>query len=80
MRMRRREDEQDGFTTPAAESIDEALARLARQDARLNPDGPPAPRMRAVGAGRASRDRIWVALRWLIILGLAWALWRFALR
>jgi hypothetical protein len=80
MRMRRRENEQDGFTTPPAESIDEALARLARQDARLDPDGPATPQMRAVAAGRASRDRVWVALRWLIILGLAWAIWRFAVR
>ncbi len=80
MRMRRREDEPADYTNPAAESIDEALARLARQDKRLNPAGPPTSQLRAVGAGRAARDRIWIVLRWIIILGLAWAIWRFALR
>jgi hypothetical protein len=80
MRMKRRDDEPDDYTNPATESIDEALARLARQDKRLNPDGPLTPQVRAVGAGRATRDRIWIGLRWLIILGIAWGIWRFASR
>jgi len=80
MRIKRREDEPEDYTNPAAESIDEALARLARQDKRLNPGGPPTSRLRAVGPGRASRDRIWSGLRWIIILGIAWAIWRVAQR
>lgn len=79
MRMKRREDEPEGYTNPAAESIDEALARLARQDKRLNPVGPSTSRLRAVGPSRAARDRIWTGVRWIIILGLAWlALWLLA--
>ena len=76
MRIKRREDEPEDYTNPAAESIDEALARLARQDKRLNPAGQATSRARAVGPSRATRDRIWTGLRWMIILGIAWAIWR----
>jgi hypothetical protein len=80
MRIKRREDQPADYTNPAAESIDEALARLARQDKRLNPAGPTTSRLRAVGPSRATRDRIWIGLRWIIILGIAWAIWRFVQR
>jgi hypothetical protein len=80
MRMKRREDKPDDYTNPAAESIDEALARLARQDKRLNPVGPPTSRVRGVGPSRAARDRIWIGVRWVIILGIAWILWRIVQR
>jgi hypothetical protein len=80
MRIKRREDEPRDYTNPAAESIDEALARLARQDKRLNPAGPPTSPARAVGPRRVTRDRIWTGLRWVIILGIAWAVWRFVQR
>jgi hypothetical protein len=78
MRIRRNGDQPQDYTNPAAESIDEALARLARQDTRLNPPGAPASRVRVVGPSRATRDRIWIVLRWLIILGIAWVIWRVA--
>ncbi len=80
MRIKRREDEPEDYTNPAAESIDEALTRLARQDKRLNPAGPPTSRARAAGQSWATRDRIWTGLRWMIILGIAWAIWRVAQR
>ena len=80
MRIKRREDESEDYANPAAESIDEALARLARQDKRLNPAGPPTSRVRAVGPSRATRDRVWTGLRWIIILGVAWVIWRVAQR
>jgi len=78
MRIKRRVDQPEDYTHPAAESIDEALARLARQDTRLNPAGPPTSRVRTVGASRQTRDRIWTVLRWIIILGIAWVIWRVA--
>ena len=76
MRIRSRPDETDDYTHPAAESIDEALARLARQDRHMTPAESPARRARAVGPSRAARDRVWTVVRWLIILGIAWAIWR----
>ena len=76
MRSKRRSDQPEDYAHPAAESIDQALARLARQDPRLNPAGPPTSRVRAVGPTRATRDRIWLVLRWVIILGVAWAILR----
>ena len=78
MRIRSHADEPDDYTHPAAESIDEALARLARQDRHLNPADQPASRVRALGPSRAARDRIWTVVRWLIILGVAWVIWRVA--
>jgi len=80
MRIQRRENQPEDYTNPAAESIDEALARLARQDKRLNPAGPPTSPARAVGPRRVTRDRIWTVLRWVIILGVAWTIWRVAQR
>jgi len=77
MRIKRREDESEDYTNPAAESIDEALARLARQDKRLNPVAPPRSRGRAAGRPRVTRDRIWIVLRWTIILVAAVVIWRF---
>jgi hypothetical protein len=76
MRGKRRGEQPEDYTHPAAESIDEALARLARQDTRLNPAGPPTSRVRVVGPSRATRDRIWTVLRWIIVLGIAWVIWR----
>jgi hypothetical protein len=76
MRWKRRGSQPEDYTHPAAESIDEALARLARQDTRLNPAGPPTSRVRQVGSRWATRDRIWTVLRWVIILGIAWVIWR----
>ena len=80
MRIRSRPDEPDDYTHPAAESIDEALARLARQDRHLSPAESATRRSRAVGPSRAARDRIWTVVRWLIILGIAWVIWRVLLR
>lgn len=78
--IRRRDSGGPGdYTNPASESIDEALARLARQDTRLNPVPPPGARRRALGPSRITRDRILVLARWLIILAIAWAIWRFGL-
>jgi len=76
MRIKRRAEQASDYTNPAAESIDEALARLARQDRRLNPVAPPEQSVRAGGRVGVSRDRVWVVLRWLIILGVAWFAWR----
>ncbi len=75
MRITRRRDVPDDYTNPATESIDQALARLARQDTRLNPVAPASPTARR-GAFGVTRDRLWVALRWAIILGIAWLIWR----
>lgn len=77
MRYRRRARADEGYTNPAAESIDEALARLARQDKRLNPVSPPRSRGRAAGRPRVTRDRIWTVVRWTIILVAAVLIWRF---
>ena len=76
MRFQRSSDQPDDYTHPVAESIDEALARLARQDARLNPPAPPASRARAVRSRLVSRDLVWKVIRWLIILGIAWFFFR----
>lgn len=79
MRSRRRRDGADDYTNPAAESIDEALARLARQDTRLNPVPPAGSRIRAVGPSRVTLDRLWTVARWVVILVIAWLIWRFGL-
>jgi len=76
MRIKRRKGEPEDYTNPAAESIDEALARLARQDKRLNPEDPPTLQPRAVRPGRATRDWVWSGLRWVIILGVVVVIWR----
>jgi hypothetical protein len=76
MRIRSHGDEPDDYTHPAAESIDEALARLARQDKHLNPADQSAAQVRSVGPSRASRDRVWTVIRWIIILAVAWVVWR----
>ena len=78
MRFKRRVDLPEDYTNPAAESIDEALARLARQDKRLNPAGPSTSRVRAMGPSRVTRDRVWAVLRWVLVLGIAWVIWRAA--
>jgi len=80
MRDKRRGEQPPDYTNPAAESIDEALARLARQDTRLNPVAPATSRVRAIGQVSAARDRIWTVLRWIIILGIAWVIWRISQR
>jgi hypothetical protein len=78
MGIRRRGEGNDDGTAPASESIDEALARLARQDHHLNPVSPQAPTARAVGPRRVTRDLIWVVARWAIIIVGAWLVWRLA--
>jgi hypothetical protein len=80
MRLRRRAQVTDDYTNPATESIDEALARLARQDTRLNPIAPPEASRRALGPSRVTRDRLMMVVRWVVILAVAWLIWRFALR
>jgi hypothetical protein len=79
MRLRRRAQVTEDYTNPATESIDEALARLARQDSRLNPVEPAAATRRAIGPSRATRDRLLVVVRWVVILVVAVLVWRFAL-
>jgi hypothetical protein len=79
MRLSRRARETRDYTNPATESIDEALARLARQDKRLNPDQPVRASRRVVAPSRATRDRLLVVVRWAIILVIAILVWRFAL-
>ncbi len=79
MRLRRRAQVTEDYTNPATESIDEALARLARQDRRLNPVEPARATRRAIGPSRATRDRLLVVVRWVVVLGLALLVWRFAL-
>lgn len=76
---RRRQDPADVHSAPATESIDEALARLARQDTRLNPVPPAGSRIRAVGPSRVTLDRLWTVARWVVILVIAWLIWRFGL-
>ena len=78
MGIRRSGDRNDDGTAPASESIDEALARLARQDHHLNPAPPQAPTARAVGPRRVTRDLLWVVARWAIIIVGAWFIWRLA--
>ena len=74
---RRRQDPADVHSAPATESIDEALARLARQDTRLNPVAPAGSRLRALGRPSVARDRLWTLARWVVILAVAWLIWRF---
>jgi hypothetical protein len=76
MRIKRRLESSVDDMNPPAESIDEALARLARQDKRVNPDPPTSSRVRALGPARVSRDRVWTVMRWLIILAIFWLVWR----
>jgi len=76
MRIKRRLESNVDDMNPPAESIDEALARLARQDKRMNPDPPTRSRVRALGPARVSRDRVWTVMRWLIILAIFWLVWR----
>jgi hypothetical protein len=76
MRMRSHRDEPHDYTNPASESIDESLARLARQDKNLNPAEQPGSRVRALGPSRAARDRVWTVIRWIVILAVAWVVWR----
>jgi len=76
MRIKRRLESSVDDVNPPAESIDEALARLARQDKRVTPDPPTSSRVRALGPARVSRDRVWVVMRWLIILAIFWLVWR----
>jgi hypothetical protein len=76
MRIKRRADVGGDDLNPPAESIDEALTRLARQDTRLNPDPPTGARRRALGPARVARDRLWTGVRWLIILAVFWLIWR----
>lgn len=79
MRLRRRAQATDDYTNPATESIDEALARLARQDRRLNPVQPSGSTRRAMVPSRTTRDRLLVVVRWAVILAVALLVWRVAL-
>jgi hypothetical protein len=76
MRIKRRPELSVDDMNPPAESIDEALARLARKDKGVNPDPPTRSRVRALGPARVSRDRVWIVMRWLIILAIFWLVWR----
>ena len=78
--MRRRAGARDdqSYSNPATESIDESLARLARQDRGLSPSGPAAVRGGVIGPRRVARDRFWIVVRWAIILGVAYVVWRIA--
>jgi hypothetical protein len=76
MRGKRRGDQPRDYTNPAEESIDEALARLARQDARHNPAGPPVQPSQEMRPYQVARDRMWIVLRWVVVLAAAWAIWR----
>ena len=76
LKIERRAAQASDVTNPAAESIDDALARLARRDRRLNPVAPPERSWRTGGRVGVSRNRLWVVLRWLVIPGAAWFVWR----
>jgi hypothetical protein len=72
MRTEPGSDPNQEYTNPATESLNEALARLALQDKRLNPDGPTTGTRRIVGPTHVTRDRVLTALRWVIVLVIAW--------
>ena len=77
MRAQPGSDPNQEYTNPATESLNEALARLALQDKRLNPNGPLTGSRLAVGPSRVTRDRVLTALRWVIVLVVAWFVLRF---
>jgi len=76
MRAKRSEDRRTALDFPTAEPIDEALARLSRTGSDLESPSPGSAWVQPVGPQRAARDRLWVVLRWLIIAGIAWVIWR----
>jgi len=76
MRTKRSEERATALDFPTAEPIDEALARLSKTGSERESQSPASAWVRPVRTPRAERDRLWHVLRWLIIAGIAWGIWR----
>ncbi len=60
----------------ATETIDQSLDRLARQDTRLNPIESQEPARSFGPSGKQAVGFVLPLVRWAIILGVTWFIWR----
>jgi hypothetical protein len=74
MRAKGSEERAKALDFPTAEPIDEALALLSKTGAERQ--SPVSAWVRPVGPPQAAGDRTWNVLRWLIVAGIAWGIWR----